>query len=70
MENNFEQFLTIKELAARWRKCIYTIYRWKDSKPDFPAQFRQGEKGIVFDIQDVIRYEKRIKAKKSKNKQK
>jgi len=66
MDNNTVKFLTVKELAERWRKCIYTIYRWKDSKPDFPPEIRQGKNGIVFDIQDVIRYEELLKLKKYK----
>lgn len=66
MDNNTVKFLTVKELAERWRKCIYTIYRWKDCKPDFPPEIRQGKNGIVFDIQDVIKYEELLKLKKYK----
>lgn len=66
MENNFEQFLTIKELAARWHKNIHTVYRWKDSKQDFPPQLRLSERGILFKLQDVIDYENKKNIKKCK----
>lgn len=66
MENNFEQFLTIKELAERWHKNIHTIYRWKDSKPDFPKEYRFSEKGILFKLQDIIEYEENKSIKKYK----
>lgn len=53
------EYLTIEDLAKRWKKHKFTIYRWKDEKKNFPKQHRIFG-NILFKIQDVIAYEKEI----------
>lgn len=58
--DNPQEFLTVKELAARWRVGPMAIYQNKDLTPDFPEQIRPlGQKSILFRMSDVIAYEKR-----------
>lgn len=53
------EYLTVSDLAKRWKKNIFTIYHWQKTKKNFPkAQRIFGN--IVFKIQDVINYEKEI----------
>lgn len=72
-KNMQEEFLTIKELATRWKISVWTLYRWKISIADFPKSYGFSKKNYLFKIQDVKEYEKKKlqeNAKKSKKKQK
>lgn len=55
---NNPTFITIKELAARWRVNPLAIYRHKDKDPDFPQPYKILGKGVLFKLKDVERYEK------------
>lgn len=58
--NHTQEFLTVKELAARWRVGPIAIYQNKKTTPDFPEQIRPlGQKTILFRLSDVVAYEKR-----------
>ena len=53
------EYLTVDDLAVRWGKNKFTIYRWKDTKKDFPKSYRIFG-NVLFKIQDIIAYEKKI----------
>lgn len=53
------EYLTVEDLAIRWRKNKFTIYRWKDKKPDFPKPHRIFG-NVLFKIKDILAYEKKI----------
>lgn len=64
MENQKREFvlneyLTIEELAIRWKKNKFTIYHIKDKNPDFPRQYKFFGKNILFKIKDVIDFEEK-----------
>lgn len=50
------EYLTVDDLAKRWKKNIFTIYHWKRKKKGFPKSHRIFN-NVVFKIEDVIRYE-------------
>lgn len=54
-----DEYLTVDELAKRWKKNKFTIYRWKDEKKDFPEQYRIFG-NVLFKRKDVIIYERKI----------
>lgn len=52
-----EVFITIKELAERWRVNPLQVYRNKDIDSDFPKAYKPFGK-ILFKLKDVEKYEK------------
>ena len=52
-----ETFITINELAARWRVNPLAVYRRKDKDKDFPCQYKVLGK-VLFKLKDIERYEK------------
>lgn len=54
-----DEYLTVEDLAMRWRKNKFTIYRWKDKKPDFPKSHKIFG-NILFKIKDIEAYEKKL----------
>lgn len=52
-----ETFITIKELAARWRVNPLAVYRKKDKDPNFPRQYRMLGTGVLFKLKDIVKYE-------------
>lgn len=53
------EYMTIDELAKRWRKNKFTIYHIKDKHPDFPRQYKFFGKNILFKIAEVIDFEEK-----------
>jgi hypothetical protein len=51
-----ETFITVKELAARWRVNPLAVYRRKDKDADFPRQYKMLGK-VLFKLKDIERYE-------------
>lgn len=53
------EYLTVDDLAQRWKKNKFTIYRWKDTKKDFPKPYKIFG-NVLFKIKDIIAYEKKL----------
>lgn len=55
------EYLTIEELAERWKRNKFTIYRIKDKYKDFPKQYvlASGKSKILFKIKEVIEFEEK-----------
>ena len=62
MKKDFEiyEYLTIEELAKRWKRNKFTIYHIKDKYKDFPKQYKLiGGSKILFKIKEVIEFEQK-----------
>ena len=63
MEKDFivNEYITIDELAARWKRNKFTIYHIKDKYKDFPKQYKlpAGKSKILFKIKDIIEFEQK-----------
>lgn len=63
MKKDFEinEYLTIDELAKRWKRNKFTIYHIKDNYKDFPKQYKlpTGKSKILFKIKDIIEFEQK-----------
>ncbi|MBQ7412668.1 MAG: hypothetical protein IJ077_08660 [Eubacterium sp.] len=63
MKKNFEvyEYITIDELAERWKRNKFTIYKIKDKYKDFPTQYKLagGKSKILFKIKEVIKFEEK-----------
>lgn len=62
MKKDFEiyEYLTIEELAKRWKRNKFTIYHIKDQCKDFPKQYKLiGGSKILFKIKDIIEFEQK-----------
>lgn len=63
MGKDFEvyEYITIDELAERWKRNKFTIYHIKDKYKDFPKQYKLagGKSKILFKIQDIIEFEQK-----------
>jgi len=53
------EYLTIDELAIRWKKNKFTIYNMKDKNKDFPKQYKFFGGRILFKIKEVIDFEEK-----------
>lgn len=53
-------YLTQKELAARWRRSVRTVERWR-SKKTGPCFHRLGG-SILYSLDDIENYERRRRA--------
>lgn len=54
------EYLTIDELAKRWKRNKFTIYHIKDKYQDFPRQYKlAGGSKILFKIKEVIEFEQK-----------
>lgn len=55
------EYLTIEELAERWKRNKFTIYAIKDKYKDFPKQYKLagGKSKILFKVKDVIEFEEK-----------
>lgn len=55
------EYITIDELAERWKRNKFTIYKIKDKYKDFPKQYKLagGKSKILFKVKEVIEFEER-----------
>lgn len=55
------EYLTIEELAERWKRNKFTIYIIKDKYKDFPKQYKLagGKSKILFKVKEVIEFEEK-----------
>lgn len=55
------EYLTIEELAERWKRNKFTIYAIKDKYKDFPKQYKLagGKSKILFKVKEVIEFEEK-----------
>lgn len=55
------EYLTIEELAERWKRNKFTIYAIKDKYKDFPRQYKLagGKSKILFKVKEVIEFEEK-----------
>lgn len=53
-----QEFLTVKELAERWRCDPWVFYNRRNKIEGFPKGIRlTGKKNILFRLSDIIEYE-------------
>lgn len=51
------QFLTVKQVAARYGVAVSTIWRWLDELEDFPKPVRLGSGATRWVLDELLRYE-------------
>lgn len=51
------QFLTVKQVAARYGVVASTIWRWRDELEDFPKPVRLGSGATRWVLDELLRYE-------------
>lgn len=60
MENEKkEEFLTIKDLAARWKTSVLYVHRVRDKNKNFPPAYRimSGKGKMYFKMSEIESYE-------------